>query len=78
MKLLHIDSSILGVASASRALTADTVAQWRTSHPETQVEYLDLALTPPSHLNVRVHGPPEGVRWNEGIGHTFTPYVDDA
>ncbi len=51
VKLLHIDSSSLGASSASRALTADTVAQWRNSHPETQVEYLDLALTPPSHLN---------------------------
>jgi FMN-dependent NADH-azoreductase len=51
MKLLHIDSSILNANSVSRQLTADTVAQWVKSHPDTTVDYLDLATEAPSHLS---------------------------
>ncbi|MDT7522859.1 NAD(P)H-dependent oxidoreductase [Rhodoferax sp. TBRC 17198] len=51
MKLLHIDSSILGDHSVSRQLTKDTVAQWVNNHPDTTVEYLDLAVDTPSHLS---------------------------
>ena len=51
MKLLHIDSSILGDHSVSRQLTKDTVAQWVNNHPSTTVEYLDLAVDTPSHLS---------------------------
>mgnify|MGYP006178073783 FL=1 len=51
MKLLHIDSSILGDHSVSRQLTKDTVAQWVNNHPGTTVEYLDLAVDTPSHLS---------------------------
>lgn len=52
MKLLHIDSSPLGGNSVSRQLTDRIVAQWRTSHPGTVVEYLDLAADAPSHLSI--------------------------
>lgn len=52
MKLLHIDSSVLGANSVSRALTARTVAEWQATHPGTVVEYLDLAVDAPSHLSV--------------------------
>ena len=38
MKLLHVDSSILGAYSASRELSADIVAQWVHKHPGTRVE----------------------------------------
>ncbi len=51
MKLLHIDSSILGAHSVSRQLTKETVAKWVSAHPETTVEYLDLAVNTPAHLN---------------------------
>jgi FMN-dependent NADH-azoreductase len=51
MKLLHIDSSILGDHSVSRQLTKDTVAHWASNHPGTTVEYLDLAVDTPSHLS---------------------------
>ncbi len=51
MKLLHIDSSPLGTNSVSRQLTADVVSTWRTSHPATTVDYLDLAVNAPSHLS---------------------------
>src|SRR4051812_4263271 len=50
MKLLHIDSSIMGGNSVSRQLTQNIVDQWAASHPGTQVDYLDLALDTPSHL----------------------------
>lgn len=51
MKLLHIDSSILGSNSVSRRLTAETVAHWLQSHPKTVVEYLDLAKDAPNHFS---------------------------
>jgi FMN-dependent NADH-azoreductase len=51
MKLLHIDSSILAANSVSRALTAQIVAKWKSSHPGTAVNYLDLATSAPSHLS---------------------------
>ncbi len=51
MNLLHIDSSILGTHSVSRALTHQIVEQWRTSHAVSKVEYLDLAADAPTHLN---------------------------
>ena len=50
MKLLHVDSSILGSYSVSRQLTAEIVAEWRKSRPDTTVEYLDLALNAPNHF----------------------------
>ena len=56
MKLLHIDSSVLGAQSVSRQLTADIVAQWLAHHPGTQVEHLDLALHAPSHLSAESLG----------------------
>lgn len=43
MKLLHLDSSILGGASASRQLTARVVAAWKNVDPSLQVTYRDLA-----------------------------------
>ena len=51
MKLLHIDSSVLGTQSVSRQLTAQIVDQWVATHPGTQVEHLDLATSAPSHLS---------------------------
>nr|WP_315225346.1 FMN-dependent NADH-azoreductase [uncultured Albidiferax sp.] len=51
MKLLRIDSSILGANSVTRTLTAQTTAQWQASHPGTTVEHLDLAVATPSHLS---------------------------
>jgi len=50
MKLLHVDSSILGSYSVSRQLSAEIVAEWRKSRPDTTVEYLDLAVNAPNHF----------------------------
>jgi NAD(P)H-dependent FMN reductase len=50
MKLLHIDSSILGQGSVSRALSADVVAAQRASRTDIEVTYRDLATDPIGHL----------------------------
>lgn len=51
MNLLHVDSSILGGHSASRALSAAAVAELTASRPDLKVTYLDLAATPVPHLS---------------------------
>ncbi|MFT3719146.1 FMN-dependent NADH-azoreductase [Pseudorhodoferax sp.] len=50
MRILHVDSSILGPDSVTRQLTARTVAAWRAAHPGAEVDYLDLAAEPPAHF----------------------------
>lgn len=51
MKLLHLDSSILGDASASRQLSRDVVVAWEAAEPDAQVTYRDLAADAISHLS---------------------------
>lgn len=51
MKVLHIDSSVLGSGSVSRQLTQRIVTEWLASHPGSTVEHLDLATDAPSHLD---------------------------
>jgi FMN-dependent NADH-azoreductase len=51
MKLLHLDSSILGTASVSRQISADIVARQLALHPGLEVTYHDLALDPALHLS---------------------------
>jgi FMN-dependent NADH-azoreductase len=51
MKLLHLDSSVLGAQSASRELTAAVVAAWQAVHPRGTVAYRDLAADPLPHLD---------------------------
>ncbi len=51
MKLLHVDSSIQGERSASRAVTAEIVARWRAAVPGLEVSYLDLASESVPHLS---------------------------
>ncbi len=51
MKLLHVDSSILGAGSVSRALSAEIVATQRRLHPGLEATYRDLAAEPPLHLS---------------------------
>ena len=50
MKLLHLDSSIMGDASASRAISAAVVEQVRETHPGIEVTYRDLAAEPLPHM----------------------------
>jgi FMN-dependent NADH-azoreductase len=56
MKVLHLDSSILGGASASRALTREIVERLRATHPEAEVTYLDLATEELPHFSQRSLG----------------------
>ena len=51
MKLLHLDSSILGDNSASRELSAAVVARWQDVVPALDVSYRDLASAPLPHLS---------------------------
>jgi FMN-dependent NADH-azoreductase len=50
MKLLHIDSSILGDHSASRTVTREIVTRWKQAHPGLEVEHLDLVAQELPHL----------------------------
>ena len=50
MKLLHVDSSILGQGSVSRDLSAEVVATFRARQSGLAVVRLDLAATPIGHL----------------------------
>lgn len=51
MKLLHVDSSILGPGSVSRQLSAEIVAAEQRLHPGLEVIYRDLGLAPVGHLS---------------------------
>jgi FMN-dependent NADH-azoreductase len=51
MKLLHIDSSVSGAGSASRALTADIVARQLKLRPGIEVIYRDVAADAALHLS---------------------------
>jgi FMN-dependent NADH-azoreductase len=51
MKILHIDSSILGGNSASRLLTAEIVSKLKAEHPHAEVQYLDLAADALPHFS---------------------------
>ncbi len=50
MKLLQIDSSILGDHSASRTVTREIVARWQQAVPDLEVRHLDLVAQELPHL----------------------------
>ncbi|KJV27097.1 FMN-dependent NADH-azoreductase [Aquitalea magnusonii] len=56
MKLLHLDSSILGQNSVSRQLTAAVVEAVRAKHADVQTSYRDLAAQPIAHLSGEIIG----------------------
>jgi FMN-dependent NADH-azoreductase len=51
MRLLHIDSSVLGPHSVSRQLSAAIAERLRATIPALEVVYRDLTSTPLSHLS---------------------------
>src|SRR3546814_17761937 len=53
MKLLHIDSSILGDNSASRQLSHDVVEAWKAAEADVMVTYRDLAADAISHFSAQ-------------------------
>ena len=66
MNVLHIDSSALGAASASRQLSAAAVRILRDGSPDVNVAYRDLAEEPPAHLSpalLQALAPNRAHRW---------------
>jgi FMN-dependent NADH-azoreductase len=53
MKLLHIDSSVLGPNSVSRQVSAAIVDRLRKATPRLEIIYRDLSSTPLAHLSGR-------------------------
>ena len=51
MKLLHIDSSVLGPHSVSRQVSAAIVDRLRKATPDIEIVYRDLSSTPLAHLS---------------------------
>src|SRR6266851_2967674 len=51
MKLLHLDSSVLGPHSVSRQVSAAIVDRLRKATPGLEIVYRDLTLTPLAHLS---------------------------
>ncbi|MDB5877489.1 MAG: FMN-dependent NADH-azoreductase [Variovorax sp.] len=62
MKLLQVDSSVLGSASTSRVLTAEITAEWLRANAGTTVEILDLAKDAPNHFDADSLGSKIGVQ----------------
>jgi FMN-dependent NADH-azoreductase len=62
MKLLHIDSSILGENSVSRDLSAHIVRTLTAENPAITITHVDLATSPLAHLSgahlAAAHGAP--------------------
>lgn len=53
MKLLHIDTSVLGENSVSRQLGAAAVDSWRRHDPDLEIRHRDLDRNPIPHLTSR-------------------------
>jgi FMN-dependent NADH-azoreductase len=51
MKILHLDSSVLGDNSVSKALTAKVAAAWKSAAPHAVVRHRDLGTEAPQHLS---------------------------
>ncbi|WP_354701553.1 FMN-dependent NADH-azoreductase [Paraconexibacter sp. AEG42_29] len=76
--LLHIDSSIQGESSVSRALTARAAAVWRAAHPGGTVTHRDFGADPLPHLDSagglarmlppEQHTPAQAASWAHTLG----------
>jgi FMN-dependent NADH-azoreductase len=51
MKILHLDSSVLGENSVSKALTAKVAAGWKQGNPSAVIRHRDLGAQAPQHLS---------------------------
>ncbi|MES2104719.1 MAG: FMN-dependent NADH-azoreductase [Pseudomonadota bacterium] len=67
MKLLHIDSSILGPSSVSRELSAEVVATFRARNSKLALTRLDLAVTPIGHLTAAHLAAAQGAPADEAL-----------
>ena len=73
MKLLHIDSSVLGDASVSRRLSAEIVARLQAAHPDLEVVTRDLAAAPLPHIT----GPLVAATRTPAAGEPPAAFADD-
>ena len=65
MKILHLDSSVLGENSASRALSRKVAEAWKSAEPNAVIRYRDLGVQAPQHLSpdyFAIHATPEEKR----------------
>jgi FMN-dependent NADH-azoreductase len=65
MKILHLDSSVLGENSASRALTRKVAEAWQAAVPGAVIRHRDLGAEAPQHLSpsyFAIGATPEGER----------------
>ena len=69
MKLLHIDSSVLGPHSVSRQVSAAIVERLREATPGLDIVYRDLTSTPLAHLSGPHLAAAEGVPPDAGLKH---------
>ena len=77
MNLLHLDSSVLGGNSVSRALSAAVVARLRAAHPGLAETYRDLAAEPLPHLSGAYLAKSErGFNFNLGGNGPFAPEIE--
>jgi hypothetical protein len=80
MKILHIDSSPLGEASASRKLTASIVETLRRANPRSTVSHRDLAAAPPAHLSgpvLQARKPTPRLRVPSSVGLAGSPALNE-
>ena len=84
MKLLHIDSSILGDNSVSRAISAAIVTTLKAENPGVDVVYRDLGARPIPHLSgAYLAGQSADVKHDQALqedldlgGQTLTDFLD--
>jgi FMN-dependent NADH-azoreductase len=65
MKILHLDASVLGENSASKALTAKVAAAWKSENPNAVIRHRDLGTEAPKHISpshFAIGATPEGER----------------
>ena len=68
MKLLHIDSSILGDHSVSRVVSAAAADRVKAKHADVELDYRDLASTPLPHLSgAYLAGQPVDVQHDQAL-----------
>jgi FMN-dependent NADH-azoreductase len=72
MNLLHIDSSALGDASASRELSRAMADALRAAAPTARYRYRDLAAAPPAHVTGALLG---ALRGQAAAGDALQPEV---
>jgi len=68
MKILHLDASVLGENSVSKALTAQVAAAWKSAAPGAVIRHRDLGAEAPKHISpshFAISATPEGERTAE-------------